>query len=185
MEDLDVEFGQSQVKMERLSDTAGVLKRKERRTLIRELELFENTFPQLFFCSHTVTLEPLTNIRQYAFWLLNRGTFDDGARICPNDGGIVLVIDVSGKSATLTHGYLLDFSLTEEVTFDILSKAHPYLLQGQYLKAISLILRRLKTLLIKESRKSGRKSEKNADSFKSDMLEQSEMPQTDEEGSEE
>ena len=141
--------------MQRLSDTAGVLKRKERQQLSRAFEAFERSFPQLFFCSHTASLEPLTNIRQYAMWLLNRGAFEDVSVTRPNEGGIMLVIDVSGKSATISYGYLLDSIITEEMTFDLLSRAHPFLLQGQYLKAILLIMNRLRKLLSKAARRVG------------------------------
>lgn len=157
MADLDEEFGSSEVRMQRLSDLAGVLKRKERHSLKKELRLFEASFPQLFFCAHMEALEPLTNIRQYAFWLLNRGAFEDVEVTRANEGGILLMIDVSGKSATLSFGYFLDSILTEEMTFELLSQAHPYLLQGQYLKAILLIVRRLRRILIRGSHRAGRR----------------------------
>lgn len=145
--ELDSYFAGSEPVMQRLSDVAGAVRVKERKHLRTVFKEFEKIFPQLYFVVHVEQLEPEIDIQQYAFWLLNRGTVTDLARAKSSEGGTLLLIDVSGKALTLSWGYLLDDFLNEEITFSILSKAHPFLLQGQYAKGIEVVLRSLMNTL--------------------------------------
>ena len=129
--------------MQRLSDVAGTIRVKERKELKQVLKEFEKVFPQLYFVVHIEQLEPEIDLRQYAHWLLNRGVVTDVPKSKSENGGALLLIDVSGKAATMSWGYLLDQWLDEEVSFSILSKAHPFLLQGQYAKGVEIIVRSL------------------------------------------
>ena len=153
MLDLDEQFGGQEVRMRRLSDSAGVLRLKERKKAAKWFEQFERRFPQLFFSVYYGALDERTNIRQFGMWLLNRGAFEDVDISRPNEGGVLLVIDVHSKTAFIANGYLLDFYLREKDTFNILSKAHPHLLQGNYYKALKIIMDKLSTTLKKRSRK--------------------------------
>ncbi len=101
----------------------------------------------------------MSNIRQFGMWLLNHGAYEDVDLNRPNDGGVLFLVDVSSKQATICFGYLLDCYLTEEDTFRILSKAHPHLLQGNHLKALGVVLRRLTAVLKKRSRQARRNPE--------------------------
>ena len=93
-------------------------------------------------------------------WLLNRGAFEDVELSRPNDGGLLLVIDVNSKAAFIANGYLLDGYLKEDDTFNVLSKAHPHLLQGNYYKALKIVMAKLSVLLKKRSRQANRNPEK-------------------------
>ena len=117
---------------------------------------FEKNFPQLFFSVHYAALDEMSNIRQYGMWLLNHAVYQDVDTGRPNNGGVLLVVDVNSKVASISFGYLLDAFLTEEETFNILAKAHPHLLQGNHMKALGLIIKRLARVLRKKSRKARR-----------------------------
>jgi hypothetical protein len=158
--DADAQFGGGEVRLECLSDHAGVLKRAERERAEILLERFRERFPQLFLAVHTGVLAELASLRQFGFWLLNRGAFEDLGVDRPNEGGILLVIDPEAKVAGLTFGYLLEPFIDEEDTFEVLSAAHPFLLQGQYLKALRVIEKRLSRLLCKRSRQARRDPER-------------------------
>lgn len=145
--------------MKRLSDTAGVLRLKERQKVERWLDQFEEIFPQLFFSVYYGALNEMSNIRQFGMWLLNHAAYEDVDIGRPNDGGVLLVVDVNAKAASISFGYLLDRFLTEEDTFDILAKAHPHLLQGNHMKALEVIIRKLSRILKKKARKAGRDPE--------------------------
>ncbi len=160
MHDLDDQYGVDEVRMRRLSDAAGVLRLQERKKVERWFPQFEASFPQLFFSVYYGALDERSNIRQFGMWLLNRGAFEDVDLSRPNDGGILLVIDVNSKAAFIAHGYLLDGYLSEGDTFKILSKAHPHLLQGNYYKALKTVVSKLSSTLRKRSRHAGRHPEK-------------------------
>lgn len=150
--DLDGQYGGGEVRMRRLSDAAGVLRLKERKTVQGWFERFETNFPQLFFSVYLGALDERSNIRQFGMWVLNRGAFEDVDLTRPNEGGVLLVIDVNSKTAFLANGYLLDIYLKEEDTFRVLSKAHPHLLQGNYCKALKVILAKLTSTVKRCSR---------------------------------
>jgi hypothetical protein len=145
--------------MRRLSDTAGVLRMKERRNAEKWFDRFEANFPQLFFSVYYGALDEMSNIRQFGMWLLNHSAYEDVDLSRPNDGGILLVVDVHSKVASISFGYLLDVYLTEDDTFKILSKAHPHLLQGNHLKALRVIINMLSAVLRKRSRQANRNPE--------------------------
>jgi hypothetical protein len=156
LQDLDAQYGASEVMMRRLSDAAGVLKLPERKKAEKWFDRFETSFPQLFFSVYYGALDDVSNIRQFGMWLLNRGAYEDVDLSRPNDGGILLVVDVNSKTAFIAYGYLLDFHLTDKDTFSILSKAHPHLLKGAHSKALKIIVTQLSSLLRRRSRKANR-----------------------------
>ncbi len=160
LQDLDAQYGGSEVRMRRLSDAAGVLRMPERRKAEKWFDRFEASFPQLFFSVYYGALDEMANIRQFGMWLLNRGAYEDVDLSRPNEGGILLVVDVNTKTAFITYGYLLDFYLTEKDTFWILSKAHPHLLKGEHSKALKVIVAQLTVVLRKRARKANRNPRK-------------------------
>lgn len=153
LSDLDEEFGREEVLLARLSDKAGALRLRERTKLHQWLVGFEKSFPQLFFSVYFGALQPNVSIRSFAFWLLNRGAFHDIDVTRPNEGGVMLVIDVAEKSATLTFGYQLDGFISDDVSFDILAAAHPFFLQEQYLAGCQVVLKKIVKHLRKQSRR--------------------------------
>lgn len=156
MDDLEAQYGAGEVRMRKLSDAAGVLRLNERRKAGKWLDAFEARFPQLFFSVYYGALDERSNIRQFGMWLLNHGAFEDVELSRPNDGGILLVVDVNSHTASISFGYLLDVFLDDDDTFRILSAAHPYLLQGDHLKALGVIVRKLSALLRRRAGKARR-----------------------------
>ena len=137
--ELIAQYGTDEVRMRRLNDVAGVLRLRERQRLEKWMDQFEVNFPQLFFSVFYCALDKRTNVRQFGMWLLNHAAYEDVDLERPNDGGILLVVDVNSKVVSMTYGYLLDLFLTEDETFNILAKAHPHLLQGNHIRAIALM----------------------------------------------
>ena len=154
--DVDKVFGEQDVRVGSLTDAAGVLRKSERAAVRRMLRRFQVRFPQLFFAIYFGTFKELPGPRQFGFWLLNRGAFDDVDVSRPNEGGVILCVDVGGKSAGITYGYALQPFLDEESTFKALSAAHPYLLQGQWPKASEVVVGKISRTLMKQSRRARR-----------------------------
>jgi len=154
--DLDAQYGSGEVQMQRLNDVAGVLRLKERLKVRQWMDQFEKNFPQLFFSVHYAALDEMSNIRQYGMWLLNHAVYEDVDISRPNNGGVLLVVDVNSKVASISYGYLLDAFLTEEETFNVLAKVHPHLLQGNHMKALGVIISKLSRVLRKKARKARR-----------------------------
>ena len=154
------QYGVGEVRMRALSDGAGVLRVNERHRAAKWLNRFQATFPQLFFSVYYGALDDMTNIRQFGMWLLNHGAFEDVDISRPNDGGILLVVDVNSRTASISYGYLLDVFLSEDDTFRALSAAHPYLLQGNHLKGLGAVIKKLSSTLRKRSRQANRNRER-------------------------
>lgn len=153
MKDVDLLFGADDVRLAALSDAAGVLRAKERKEVRLLMNEFERRFPQLFFAVYIGAFEEVSHLRQFGFWLLNRGAFVDVEVSRPNACGVLLSIDVSGKAAGLTYGYSLHPFLDEDDTFSALSIGHPYFLQGQYYKGIENVLRKLDRTLARRAKR--------------------------------
>ncbi len=159
MSDLNAVYGHEEVCMARLCDAAGVIRVKYRAKLEKCLDQFEASFPQLFISVYLGALDERANIRQFGMWLLNHAAFEDVDITRSNEGGVLFVVDVNSKVATISFGYLLDPFLTETDTFLILSKAHPYLLAGDYVKALHLVIKKLTKILKKRAVQANRHPE--------------------------
>lgn len=157
--DVDQIFGEDDVRLGTLTDAAGVLRKRERLALRRMLRNFESTFPQLFFGVYFGTFKELPSLRQFGFWLLNRGAFEDVEVSRPNEAGILLCVDVGGKSAGISYGYAVQPFLDDEATFKAVSAAHPHFLQGQWLKASEVVIRKISRNLRRQSRRARRDPE--------------------------
>lgn len=138
--------------MRRPHDVAGVLRIVERREMGKWIERLEGVFPDLFFGVVFAALGDEADVRSYGFWLLNRGEFEAVGESASEGGGVVLVVDVNKKEVCLHFGYLLDEVVDEQEAFDVLAKAHPYLLESDYMRAVEVMLGALKKYLKKCSR---------------------------------
>ncbi len=153
-------FGDSEVKLRSLTDAAGIFRRNDRDRLEDEMERIGIVFPQVFVAVYTGSVGEMANLRQFGFWLLNRGLFEDVPVEKPNEAGILIVIDPDSKAAGMTFGYLLDPFLEEQDTFDCLSRAHVYWLEGRYTEGLLKCLGQLRKLLKKRSRQARRDPER-------------------------
>lgn len=142
-------FGSQDIKLKKFSDVAGVFRMKDREPMRKTLEDFESKFPQLFVSVYLGAFEDLSSIRQYGFWMLNRTHYVDVDPQRSNSTGILILVDVNAKSASITFGYALMPYLSEETTFEALSAGHPFFLQGDYLKALKAVIKKLEVLLVK------------------------------------
>lgn len=123
------------------------------------MERIGRRFPQLFVAIYTGSLGEVSSIRQFGFWLLNRSAFEDLPPDKPNEAGILISIDPESKAAGMVFGYLLDPFLEESDTFDCLSRAHAYWLEGRYADGLVRTLAHLETVLARRSRQARRDPE--------------------------
>jgi uncharacterized membrane protein YgcG len=147
----DRKYGATEVHISMLTDHAGLMRKHEREQLRMALERFRRKFPQLFLAVYTGTPDHGASLRQFGFWLLNRAAFDDVPVQCPNDAGILLVIDPDSKTAGLTWGYLLDPYLSDEDVFESMGRAHGYWLEGSYADGAVRFSEQLTKILQKRS----------------------------------
>lgn len=154
--DADAEFGHKKVRIDCLTDSAGVMRRKDRERVDAAMDKIARRFPQLFVAIYTHSLGEVANLRQFGFWLLNRATFVDLSLKKTNAAGILLTIDPESKAAGIVFGYLLDPYLDESDTFDCLARGHAYWLEGRYADGIVKCLDHLDEILHKRSRQARR-----------------------------
>lgn len=157
--DADLRFGAGEVRLHCLTDSAGILKRGDRQRVEAAMEKMTRRFPQLFVAIYTGSLGEVSNMRQFGFWLLNRSAFEDVPLQKPNENGILITIDPESKAAGIVFGYLLDPFLNEADTFECLSRAHAYWLEGGYADGILKCLIHLDSILRKRSRQARRDPE--------------------------
>jgi hypothetical protein len=157
--DADARFGAEDVQVRCLTDSAGILRRGDRPRVEAAMERITRRFPQVFVAIYTGSLGEVANIRQFGFWLLNRSAFEDVPLQMPNAAGILLTIDPESKAAGMVFGYLLDPFLEEADTFECLSRAHAYWLEGRYADGIVRVLAHLDGILCKRSRQARRDPE--------------------------
>ncbi|WP_193211119.1 hypothetical protein [Luteolibacter marinus] len=157
---MDARHGTENVSLRRLADMAGLMRSRERVSVLAALDRFCRKFPQLFFAVYTGSGQGGGNLRQFGFWLLNRAAFEDVPVERPNEGGILLVIDAESKSASLSWGYLLDPFLKEEDTFLCLSRAHAYWLEGRFAEGTIRLLAQLEKILRRRAQQARRDPER-------------------------
>ncbi len=157
--DADACFGAEELRLRCLTDTSGILRQGDRERVEVAMEKIMRRFPQVFVAIYTGSLGEVANIRQFGFWLLNRSAFEDVPLEKPNEAGILLTIDPSSKAAGMVFGYLLDPFLTEADTFECLSRAHAYWLEGRYADGIVRALHHLDGILRQRSRHARRDPE--------------------------
>lgn len=157
--DADERFGSEDVRLRCLTDSAGILRRGDRPRVEAAMEKISRRFPQLFVAIFTGSLGEVANIRQFGFWLLNRAAFEDVPVQKPNEAGILITIDPESKAAGIVFGYLLDPFLEESDTFECLSRAHAYWLEGRYGEGLLRCLDHLDGILRKRSRQARRDPE--------------------------
>jgi len=157
--DADLSFGHEEVRIRALTDSAGILRKGERQRVEVAMEKITRRFPQVFVAIYTGSLGEVANIRQFGFWLLNRSAFEDVPVEKPNEAGILLTIDPESKAAGIVFGYLLDPFLDETDTFECLSRAHAYWLEGRYADGIVRALAHLDGILCKRCRQARRDPE--------------------------
>lgn len=149
---LDILYKGCEQRVRRPHDVAGVLRIQQRRVVADWIEGVERAFPDLFIGVALVALADAEDVRSYGFWLLNRGEFEGRREGASDDGGVLLVMDVNKKEVCLHFGYLMDEVVEEREVFDVLTKAHPYLLESDYMRALDAMLGGLKGYLKKLSR---------------------------------
>ena len=157
--DADGCFGHDEIRLRCLTDSAGILRRGDRPRIEAAMEKITRRFPQVFVAIYTGSLGEVANIRQFGFWLLNRSAFEDVPVEKPNEAGILITIDPESKAAGMVFGYLLDPFLDESDTFECLSRAHAYWLEGRYADGLVRVLSHLDTVLRKRSRQARRDPE--------------------------
>jgi hypothetical protein len=97
MADANRMFGDGDVKLRSLTDTAGIFRRNECNRLEDEIERIGIVFPQVFVAVYTGSVGEIANLRQFGFWLLNRGLFEDIPMEKLNAAGVLIVIDPDSK----------------------------------------------------------------------------------------
>ena len=163
--DADARFGTGEVALGRLADTAGVFRRGERKRVAAAIDRFGRRFPQLFVAVYTGTGGGSLHLREFGFWLLNHAVFEDVPKGRPNAAAVMIVLDPSAKAASISFGYLLDPFLSQDDTFECLSRAHSWWLERRYCEGVLRVITHLETVLRRRSRQARRSPMRFAKKF--------------------
>lgn len=155
----ELRFGTESPEGRLLNDRAGLVRSAGRRRIGRLMAGFSARFPQLSFALHTGSGAG-PQLREFAFWLLNRARFVDLPEGRDASGIVLLAIDADAHLATLCWGYRVDEHLTESDTFHVLSRAHAYWVEERYGEGIERVIEQLALVLIRRSRQARRRGGK-------------------------
>jgi len=138
--------------MDRLMDAAHSLTAEGQAAVSARMDAFESQFPQLYFSTYIDALPDDTSLREFGFWLLNRAAVGSIDFSRPNENGILLIIDMNGRSAGLTVGYFLEEHLGRTVLDRSLAVARGAWARGHFHEGIIECIDHLAFALRKRAR---------------------------------
>jgi uncharacterized membrane protein YgcG len=156
---MDALFGDDGVILDPLNDNAGILRAKEREGLLQEIAAFEQRFPQLFLSVYVGALPTLASLRLFGFWLLNRATVSCVDVTRPNENGVLLILDVTSRSAAITLGYMVERFVDERDISAVLRLGRPAFTRGQKGRALELVVAGLARVLTERAKQAQRRPE--------------------------
>ena len=136
-----------------LNDGAGILRVNDRRQVEQWIKKFNKEFPTCYFTVHTVDLKDHENAQSYGIWALNEPSYSDLPTSSRDDSGLCLVIDVHKKQAAISYGYQLEPYLNDELCFNAIANAHPYMLDHSYIEALELMRHGIRKMMRSQARK--------------------------------
>ena len=137
-------FGNGGLDISRFHDGAGIFRKKDWGFLRKEVEVFERSFPQVFFAFHADRYEAQPDLRARAFLLLNEARYVDLPEGRGRDCAIVCALDVSNRQMTLAVGYTMTPYLTEDQCFEVMARAHGLMLESAWAEVVKIVLKGLK-----------------------------------------
>lgn len=146
-------LGSQWVRLERITDVAHCLRLEDFRTVEITLDDFERAFPQAFFAVYLGILPIGLKTSELGFWLLNQGAFNTHSVSRRNDFGIVLVVDPSARTASLTTGYAIEGLFGDLLADQILQTAAALFSSSCFGPAIEAVCQRCARVLKKHARK--------------------------------
>lgn len=145
-------LGNQWVRLERITDAAHCLRLEDSRRLEVVLDDFERAFPQAFFAVYLGILPIGLTAAELGFWLLNQGAFNTHSVGRRNDFGIVLVVDPSTRTASLTAGYAIERLFGDHRATQILQTVAKQFRKGSFGLALELVCQSCTRLLKRNSR---------------------------------
>lgn len=159
LEVLSNSLGSNLVSLASLTDAAHCLRVREREALQHELDVFQQTFPQIFFAVYLGVLPGTPSHSELAFWLLNHAAFHPADPSKLNERAAILMIDPVAKAAGMTVGYALEPHLPNHKILGLLRRIRTPLWHGEYAAAIELAIRLVGKLLRKSTHRATRQAE--------------------------
>lgn len=124
-------YGCGEVALERVTDAQGMMGEDGRKRLEQTMGAFEVAFPQVWGAVYVTSLGSAPGLRQFGFWLLNRGAVVGAEITRPNENGVLMLIDPSARLAALTLGYQLERWLPEAALERVLGAGRREFLAGR------------------------------------------------------
>lgn len=146
---LDELYGEEEVLLQRINDEAGVLDDAGRAALSRAQTALEAQFPQLFVAVFIGQLVTLPTLRQFGFWLLNRGAVltPEGEAPRANEYGLLILMDPEHGLLGVEIGSQLEPWLSEAVLKDLLEAARPVFQRRSHGRALAWLTDQLRRAL--------------------------------------
>ncbi len=144
-------LGNQWVRLERITDAAHCLRLEDARSTEVVLDDFERVFPQAFFAAYLGVLPSGLTVAELGFWLLNQGAFNTHSVNRRNDFGIVLVVDPTAQTASITLGYAIEKCFSARAINYLLQTTGRHLKSGGFGAAIKNACTRCRKQLLKHA----------------------------------
>lgn len=132
-----------------LIDPDGRLARHHRQSIRSRIQRLERHFPQVTIYVALAKLPEESDVREFGYWLFNASPVENPAEAERRLDGILLVVDRTSRTASLTVGYGLDVFLGDDVLTALLDKARPHFKGGSYGRGIIEVVDALRRALLK------------------------------------
>lgn len=129
--------------LDRLMDSAGRLQEKEVAAILKEFDRVEGLFPQVRLHLCVDSLPAGVDCREFGFWLMNASVPPDESELARRAWSILLTINRTARTASLTLGYGLDNFIADEQLTEALKAGQNALRRGNYGAAVTAITARL------------------------------------------
>jgi len=133
--------------LERFVDAEGRLKASEKRRLSHRIDQLERKYPQITFYFVLMRLSVKTDSREFGYWLFNASYPQNEEDVRKRPYGILFLIDLENRLASVTVGYGLDPFLTDSNLQQIMHSLKAFLQKKRFFKAIDAFGRQLEEQL--------------------------------------
>lgn len=129
--------------LDRLMDSEGRIQEKDAAAILKEFDRVEGLFPQVRLHLCVEKLPEGVDCREFGFWLMNASVPPDETALAGRAWSILLTINRTARTASLTLGYGLDNFISDDQLVESLKAGQRPLRSGRYGDAVTAITTRL------------------------------------------
>lgn len=137
----------SDLVLSKVYDNIDYLGKEQKNKIEKEIDKFEEKFPQFVFSVIFVQLRNFTNLNEFCFWILNRSLFKRNNIDYRGSNAIVFCVDFASSSANISVGYYVENFLNNDDINKILKSSFKLMKQGNFTSAVNKSITKISSKL--------------------------------------